>query len=216
MIFPLIFTLFLFSSAHAEEISIPFEKQKWFDLSYSSIPKNETTFEKDHLSIRVNKSAGPLVFSLDQPVMINQIELELELEGDILLHGSKQGSKGFDDFHFRIGMVLEGDKKLGFFQAAVAPKWIKTLYSLAGKDQGIDRIHFYNVYVDESLKDKKREHPLSDLLVEEFAIPYEKSINYKSKLDLKKKVLALWISSDGDDTKSSYLVKIKKIKLWAY
>ena len=96
----------------------------------------------------------------------------------------------------------------------MAADWILKLFSLAKGDQGVDKIHFFNVISDASLLGTSRVHPLSDLLVENFNFTKE-----HSKYDLKlfpfkdKKVLGLWLSSDGDDTGAKYKVTIKNINL---
>jgi hypothetical protein len=41
----------------------------------------------------------------------------------------------------------------------------------------------------------------------------EGHFNYKVKLDTPKSILGLWISADGDDTKSNYEVDISKLEL---
>ena len=60
---------------------------------------------------------------------------------------------------------------------------------------------------------KNRIHPKSKLMVEEIigSFPENKKISYtlKSPLD----VVALWISIDGDDTKTSFVTEISDLQL---
>ena len=126
-----------------------------------------------------------------------------------------QGEKGSDDFSLRVGVVYEGDKTLNFFQKAIAANWIVTLFELAPEGTGVSQINFYNTFQDKKLRDTKREHPLSDLLIENFVADISKSdsVDVKVPLNPSKKILALWISSDGDDTSSKYEVRLSKIIL---
>ena len=115
--------------------------------------------------------------------------------------------------------MFEGDQTLGFFQRSFAAKWIKTLFDLAPEGTGVDRIEFYNVYSDADLAGGARVHPLSELINEQFVVAAPEISTTPSAIKLRiepgsgKKVLALWISSDGDDTGSSYRVRIENITL---
>ena len=81
----------------------------WQVLSFSKIPQNKVEFKADGMSIDVKSSAGPIVYPLKSAVMVNEVELELEVDGKIKLDPKKvQGEKGFDDYLFRVGLVLEG------------------------------------------------------------------------------------------------------------
>lgn len=204
------------TTAVAEEsLNIPLKVEKWQVLEYSSIKANKVNSDGASLTIEVNNSASPLIFPLSSPQRVKNIGLNVEFEGALKLKESQQGSQGNDDFLFRLGLVFEGEQTLGFLKRTFAPAWVKKLFSLAPEGTGVDHISFYNVYSDSSLKDTERTHPQSDLLKERFIMkPDEKGkVEASFPVNIEKRVLALWISSDGDDTASQFSATIKKLQL---
>ena len=100
-------------------------------------------------------------------------------------------------------------------QRQVAADWVLKLFNLAPKDVGIDHIYFLMVGSQQSQLNKEREHPLSDLIKEKvvWVKGTENTMVLRTKLKKPMKTLALWLASDGDDTKSAFKVKIKNLKL---
>ena len=204
------------TSATTGVFNVPLTKSNgWEQLTFSSIEANQVSFSDQGMQIDVNRSASPLIYPFDTAVKPGEISLTLQFEGDIQLADKQQGEKGADDFIFRLGLVVEGDQTLNFMQRAVAASWIKKLYSMAPDGAGIDKIQFYNVYSDDRLAGKSRVHPLSDLMVEHFiaARPQDGRLQLTFTPELDSPVLALWLSIDGDDTKSSYSVRVEEISL---
>jgi hypothetical protein len=217
---PLLFSLTLLSSAfslaqtsQAVRIDLT-QKQKWQLLTYRKITPNEVDFSKQGMRIAVNKSASPLIYPLPQPTNANQLTFQLSIEGKLSLGQQAQGEKGADDFLFRLGLVHEGKQKLSGLKKMLAADWIKTLFSLA-PDTGVNRIDFYTIHSDPALKNKNRTHPLSDLLHEYYVAPTQDSGKYNITVPIQNKspILAIWLSSDGDDTASDYKVMVNKIEL---
>jgi hypothetical protein len=126
-----------------------------------------------------------------------------------------QGEKTFDDFALRIGLVIKGDKRLNWFQRSVAPEWVLTLYGLAPKKVGIDQILFLAATQQDEKLDTQRAHPLSDLINEKFVWKLDQEGEFSFEVDLpeSKDVLAVWLSSDGDDTDSVYQITYNEIIL---
>ena len=188
--------------------------ERWEFLSFREIPANDVSFVDGAMVIDVNQSSSPLIYPLDQPVNIDKITLNLEVDGELNLAEQQQGEKGADDFVFRLGVVYAGDRQLTGFQKVMAPEWVKRLFQLAPDASGVDRIHFFNVYSDDRLAGEERIHPLSELITEQFSVRRSSkplSLNLKPRDD--KKIVALWISSDGDDTDSSFRVTLKDLTL---
>ena len=148
-----------------------------------------------------------------------KVSVDLVVEGELRLKPNRQGEEGNDDFLMRLGIVYEGDQTLGFFQRAVAPAWITTLFDLAPEGTGVDRIQFFTVFSDPRLENTERVHPLAELMSEKNALfaparndkPRELKLEFTSEGD--RKVLALWISTDGDDTASNFKVRIRRLLL---
>ncbi len=201
-------------------VSIPLDQADgWQVLEYSGIPSHEIDFTPDGMIIAVRQSASPVIFPIE-PQIVTTLKVSAEIAGVFRLKPYRQGDKGNDDFLLRVGLVYEGDQTLNFIQRSFAAKWIKVLFDLAPRGTGVERIQFYNAYSDPLLTDTARVHPLSELMSEHFityvpeAVADElRTIQFEVQPETDRRVLALWISSDGDDTKSSFRVKIHEIEL---
>lgn len=195
---------------YAGVIIIPLSlKGPWLEEKYSKIPANTISFQSSGISVFVKNSAGPLIYPLKDALKVKSINIEG------VFHSLPNFIKGADDQPLRIGLVAEGDKKLNFFKKAVASSWVKRLYDLSDAHQGIDRIYFYTITQDPTLVSTSREHPLSDLIWENYfsLVKSPGSFSYHIKVEPPRKSLGIWIGIDGDDTKSSYQVDINKLTL---
>lgn len=208
----LVFSLLFIASSAWSWSEVPLDKSAWQVLQYGKIRPNQVSFENKRMKIIVQGSAGPLIYPLPQKSEIKELMFDIKLDGMLKLQNAKQGEKGNDDFFFRIGLVYAGDKKLNFIQRLASPDWVKTLFELAEEETGISNITFYNVYSDTRLANQRRTHPYSDLLIENFSIEAIPHIVTSIPLNKKQKVLAFWISSDGDDTGSNFQVTVNKIR----
>lgn len=203
--------------AVAATIEVPVsDLQQWTSLSFSSIPANTVSVENDSLQLSVEKSASPLVYKLDEPTTLASLTLKARWSGSLNIpQGAVQGASGADDFVLKLGVVEAGDRTLNWLQRRIAADWIQQLFKLAPKGTGVKRIHFLSTTLQRGLLGSSREHPLSDLL-------YESRITYLEspgafemvyQFDEPVLVLGLWISSDGDDTGSTFDVSIEQITL---
>lgn len=208
------------ASQASSPLSIPLDRADgWQILEYSNIPPHDIDFTPDGMTIIVRQSASPVIFPI-KPRTVSTFKVSAEITGELNLKPIPQGDKGNDDFLLRVGLVYEGEQTLNFIQRRFAAKWIRTLFDLAPKGTGVERIQFFNAYSDPSLADTARVHPLSDLIYEHFVTYVPKAVGSelrKVQIEVRPKtdrrVLALWLSSDGDDTKSSFRVKIREIEL---
>jgi len=121
----------------------------------------------------------------------------------VIPQGLKQGEKGADDFPFRLGLVLEGDKTLNFPQKLIVAQWVKILFDLAPVDTGIDRIMFLNLANPGTGLSEKTQHEHSggkglftETIIKQVAA--DGNFDFSYTLPMPEKVLALWISSDGE------------------
>lgn len=199
-------------------IAIPMEKADWQTLSYSSLPKHKLTFNSSSMTINVDKSAMPLIYPLKSQPLVSSICIKGEKKGQINIKDTKkQGEKGIDDFVIRLGIVEKGDETLNWFKKKIAADWVLKLFSLAKDGEGVNKIHFFTAVQDKSLVDKKREHPLGKGLMLEknvWHLPVKaNSFDFKHKLDKPLESLAIWLSTDGDDTDSSFELKINSLSL---
>jgi len=189
---------------------------KWQILKYSSIKPNVVNFSKQGMKINVEESASPIILPFKNYKKVVGVEVSGELNGQLhFAKGVKQGSKGGDDFALRIGLVQRGSKTLGIFKRMVVAAWIKKLFDLAPEGSGIDRIEFLNAVAQTQILGKKRRHPLSDLLYENNVWLLDKPGKFAFKHQFKKvrDVVALWLSIDGDGTKSDYSILLQNLEL---
>lgn len=194
------------------------DAKDWQVLEYKSIPNHQVHFGRDGMTIMVKKSASPIVFPLPQMKTVTDVIVSGEIKGQLNRPGALiQGEKGYDDFRLRIGLVVEGSETLPFWKRWTTPKWVRTLFDLAPKGTGIDRIWFLNMVDDKKLLGQGRTHVLSRLIYEDFVWykPNEGRFSFEHKLKQPMRVAALWISVDGDDTKSSFTIKLKKLRIRA-
>ncbi|MCB0364606.1 MAG: hypothetical protein H6624_08745 [Bdellovibrionaceae bacterium] len=196
---------------------VPMESGKdWQILKYRKIEPNKVEFSQEGLSIQVKNSASPVIFPLPSIMKLSAVHITGQIEGDLNLPEEiGQGEKGADDYQIRIGLVIKGDRRLNFVQKAMAADWVVKLFDLAPKDVGVDHILFLNGTRKSDHVGSKREHPASDLIMEQvvWKIPENGGFDLKHEFTANPDVLALWLSSDGDDTRSAYRVRFKKIEL---
>jgi hypothetical protein len=202
--------------ARAETISVPLNQTNgWKFLSYRKIPPNKFRSARDGLEIDVTNSAAPAVFPLTNAPEVTELRASGMISGALKVQPDKQGQKGFDDYTVRIGLVESGKRTLSWHEKIIAADWVKKLFALAPRGTGISRIHFFNIGTDAHQIGKSRTHPLSDLIEETIvAVPDSQgNFAFTNRLNRSMKVLAVWISCDGDDTKSSFAVKLNRIEL---
>lgn len=189
----------------------------WKIEQFSNIPKNEVTASSKGLLIKVNKSAAPLIFPLKTNAKISGFKVSGNFSGlPKLAKPSQQGDKGFDDYPLRVGFVIPGEKRHSGLKKVFAAEWVKRLFELVQDRSGLDSVRFYNVTQNLNQLGQERTHPSSELLHENFFAfvknsgPFTYEQRFKKELD----IAAIWISIDGDDTKSSYEVTISQLELF--
>lgn len=206
-----------FRSSLLGVLIIPTESLKnWTIEQFSKIPKNEISANQEGMQIKVENSASPLIFPLSTDKKVIGFKVKGEFFGlPKFSEVSNQGEKGFDDYVMRIGFVIRGDKKLTGIKRVFAADWVKNLYSLVQDSSGLESVLFFNVTQNEKQLGKQRTHPSTDLFIENFfeLVKNPGAFNYEYRLQNQKDVAAIWISVDGDDTKSSFKVLISKLEL---
>ena len=206
------------SSSQNIEKQIPLRsKGDWYILKYDSLPANQVTFSDNGLSIKVDKSASPLIYPLtEDPVLIEKVSIVGHVDKLVSIKNpDQQGQKGFDDFNLRFGLVLLGSSRLNWLKRRLASKWIVEMHNLAPKNQGIDHIDFLNAVLSSNRLNSVRTHPLSEYFKERNVWLMDKpgAFSYSHTFSNPRHTIALWISVDGDDTKSSFTLNIKHIQL---
>lgn len=209
------FTIFTVA-ARSETFSLPLTKTNdWQFLSYRKIPPNTFRATPEGLEIGITNSAAPAVLPLKDFPQVTELRVTGKISGSLKLPSTKQGKKGFDDYTVRVGLVESGARTFSWRERHFGPDWVNRLFALAPDGTGIRQISFFNVGTEPSQIGVTRQHPLSELLEETVvAVPDASGqFSFVKKFSDPIKTLAVWISCDGDDTKSSFAVTLTKIEL---
>jgi hypothetical protein len=202
----------------AAAVVIPLDRtQAWEVLRYSGIRPHAVRFGDFGMRIDVNSSAAPLIHALDAPRRVRRLEVTGRIDGSLQTTSAEQGRQGHDDYTLRVGLVEVGTKRPGWFERQFAPAWVKRLFELAPPDLGIAGIRFYNLGLAASQVGDSRQHPASDLIQELIVGVPEPDGTFTMAVDLDRPVetAAIWISSDGDDTRSRFIVTLEQFTLVA-
>jgi hypothetical protein len=189
------------------------DERRWHALKYDKRTPHTLRFTESGLEISVRRSAMPLLCPLPQAVRVNSIHVKGRIIGSIEVTPEKQGKKGYDDYSLRVGLVEPGATTLTARERRAAADWVKALFDLAPAGRGITKVHFLNLGVDRSEIGRTRQHPMSKLLEEEVvAAPQsDGSFDFVRVFSPPMEVCAVWISTDGDDTKSSFQTIINQL-----
>lgn len=186
----------------------------WQTLAYRGIPPNRVEVTGQGMAIHVNRSAGPVVWPLDQPRSVSRLHVRGTVIGSLQTTAGRQGQKGADDFVLRVGLVESGSRRPGFMERRFAAEWVRRLFAMAPAGDGIGRIRFFNLGLSASQIGWARTHPLSDLLYESVvAVPDEHGAFTFTVPVGGPPVLGIWLSADGDDTQSTFSVWIEALEL---
>jgi hypothetical protein len=200
----------------SRSLSVPLSDQaNWQVLQYSSLPPHQIRFSQAGLEMRVEGSAMPLIYPLSELMRVTGIRVKGRIEGSLRVPPERQGEEKFDDYAFRIGLVEPGERTLNFVQRRLAASWVRKLFDLAPKGSGISGIHFFNVGTQKAQIGRQRQHPLSELIQERVvAVPRpDGRFDFAYSLQRPRETIAVWLSSDGDDSGSKFTVLVEQIEL---
>lgn len=186
----------------------------WQALEFRRIPPNRVEFSAAGTSIRVDKSASPLIFPLSKPVEVSHVRARVTVTGS--LKGRAAAGVWDEDSQFRLGLVVTGKRRLTGMSKVLAPSWVRKLFSLAPEGGGVSRIVFLMLGRPPAKVGERRIHPSSELLEERIAWladgkPGSRVI--EASLEPMSEVVAVWLSVDGDATGSKYEVLVESIEL---
>lgn len=200
----------------AGAIALPVQQEgNWQLLEYNRLDANQVIFTDQGMTVTVDQSASPIIYPLDDPQTVTRVTVTGNLSNLLNVPASRQGQQGSDDFSLKIGLVVAGDKTLNGLQKLFSAKWIRKLFDLAPEGTGVDKIYFLNAVQYKGLLGQQRQHPLSDLIYENNVWLLDKTGDFTLNYNLAnpQKVIAVWLSIDGDDTQSSYTTTIKSLLL---
>ena len=208
-----ILILVLLSTDPIWALSVSLNPTEWMTISYPKINANTVKQAQDGLHIFVNNSSSAQVYKFEKPISLKEVKIKAHIKGEIKYGLKIPGSKQADDFPLRLGFILKGKNKLNFFQKAIAPDWLIELNSMSSKFGGLDKVYSLIFYTTKP-NFKKREHPFSSYFFEQVGGSFKNpKLDEIYKLSIKNEVIGLWLSSDGDDTNSSFEVIVESIDI---
>jgi hypothetical protein len=193
------------------------QSPQWQELNFNKIKANHVEYSQEKIKISVTESASPLIYSFDSKKKITAFEVTAHVSENYPQIPSQkvQGHKGFDDYVLRFGLIITGNKKMSWLNRLSAPEWLLKMEKLLPEDQGINEVLFFTTCQNSNQLNKTKTHSLSSLLKETCIEHLTKSGSFTLKKDLPEplEAVGLWISTDGDETKSTFQLEINKIKL---
>lgn len=206
---------YIFLSVDCFAYEVKFIENNWKVLSFDNIKTHKINFLIDRLEVLVDESAAPLIYKFEKPLNVKKIELLAGIQGQINF-GGKEGDKSVDDAYLRLGLIIKGDKKLNFFQRAISPRWVKELYEVGQSHDGVDKILFLTSFEQAELFSTKRSHDNESFYDEVFA--FKRSGDFISgvyELPEAVSIIGLWLSSDGDNTNSKFVLTLSKLYFYS-
>ena len=193
------------------------QSSNWHYYTFDNIPANQVSHQKQSLSIEVSKSASPLLYIFPKEKSVTKISISAIANGTLPRFPkiAIQGSKAYDDFTLRLGLIIKGESRLNWLQRQMAPSWVTNMEKLLPDNKGIKKVLFFTTCQQQNLFHKKRTHFLNSRFEEECVklIAQPGDISFAKKLEKPLQVLGLWIGSDGDQTSSQFQVQINKIQI---
>lgn len=198
-------------------VIVPLQDLSGWQLDkYSHSEAPEVRVGAAGMDIGVNGSAGPIIFPFSSPISIEKLSVRGEIFSFPSISDIKlEGEPKFDDLVLRVGLVSKGEHTLSGIKKLLAKSWVKRLFALAPPGTGIGQIHFFSIVQNQALLGKKRSHPNSELIEEKF-VHWQKQpgiFAFEHSITPPIEVLAIWLSSDGDDTKSKFRLRLTELTL---
>ena len=189
----------------------------WHAVQYDRIPANAVRHSESGLQISVRESAGAFVHLLSTNTALTSLSVRGRFTGELRVPQGQQGTKKFDDYVLRLGLIEPGPRTLNALQRRTAPGWVRSLFQWLPAESGISRIHSFNLGNDAAQIGREVEHPASPFFHERIvAVPdADGRFAFTLKLPAPIPTIGIWIGSDGDDTRSSFNVTIEQVELQA-
>jgi hypothetical protein len=186
---------------------------QWHSMTFAKIKPNKVSFTEEGLLVEVEQSASPLFYRLTTPIKVRGFTAEGILTGLPEINRLKEGMEGNDDFSLRLGFVETAANPPSWFDKIFMPDWITDLLELFPK-QGIKKVRFFTM---SQIKNPGtfRIHPKNDLMEETVILKKEQPGKFSLDYPLSESIpaSAIWIQTDGDDSKSTFTLKLSRLVL---
>ena len=200
--------------------TVPLDKESsWIQIPYDKIPPNQVEFHGGEVHFHILKSNSVVAYKLPTAVKIKKLKYTVEIQGELATPPAAAKPSKIedweDDYMFRVGLVATGKNTLGVFGRKFAPQWVQKLYALVPEGMGLDKVYFYNIGRAPMEVGMNRIHPESrgQFYEEIVALRDSKSnlVSVQKDFNPEREIAAFWISTDGDNTQSTYHVTLKSL-----
>jgi len=199
-------------------LSLPLDPGGWRELTFDGVPSNRVEFGDDSLTITVEESASPLVRLHEGPPRIRRVIVSGRVEGSLRVEPGELPDRGFEDALLRVGAITRGEKRLNVLQRRLAPGWLRRLDELLGdRTGGIGEIPCALLVPHAEWVGESKRNPRVDLFHDRMAAAPDEDGAFRMVLELEDApaVRGLWLQADGDDTGSSFRVRVDEIEIEA-
>lgn len=185
--------------------------QKPFCTEALTPPQCQTSGEDIQVEIKVESSASPLFYKLNQKVS------QINVSGQVQVTAPVATKK--DDAYFQLGLIYQGEFKPNFLTKNFLPDWLNAVVSI-DPTKGIGDIFFYEASVDKINLNKTTNSKGVNLIFKtathiKWQDPRNKKLgrfNFTIQPQ-DKNLLGLWLRSDGDDSKATFTTTIQQITI---
>ena len=189
----------------------PLERSNFKPIMFKNIPETRYLLEAGVLSATVDRSAGAWVQAFQEPTPVKEIRWQWQADGRPGVRDKEhEASKAGDDAVWRIGLMIQGPKPfIPFF----ASSWIKQVAEIMKYPS--DRM-LYLVSDARHAADQKWQSPYSSS-IENWAVASTPRSDGWQDVRLvfpqAETVVGIWLMADGDDTKSQFQTRLRKLEL---
>lgn len=189
---------------------------EWREITFGDIPANRAVFAADSLRIEVRGSTSALVKQLPENFVAGGVVVSGRIDGELAIPESELWADEYDDAYLRIGLIEAGGKRLTPLQRIAAPRWIRDLEELFGRDGGgIGKIRCALLAPHSSWVGETRTNPKAALF-EEFvagAPGADGAFRIEWRWNEPAEIVGLWLQADGDDTGSDFNLTIESVTI---
>ena len=189
---------------------VSLEPSSWEELKFENVPPNRVSFRESALTIEVKESASPLINIFPASKTIRRIEVSGAISGN------PNWSLTADDALLRVGVIQEGEKRLNALQKLAAPDWLQRVDKLVGTaGRGVDSILCYHLTPNANRVGHSQTNPNASIFKETIQASPESDGTFQIVVEFSDPISSpgLWLLADGDDSGSSFEVRIESIVL---
>lgn len=196
-------------------LAIPLKDiSQWKHLKFGDKKQNKIALVENGLEIQVKESSSPLVYELPKTVQLESFVASAKTDKPLQSAGNTPMDwEKADDAALRIGVVTQGDRKFSWFKRLFIPSWLTTILEM-NNNEGFGEILFF-MAAQAPVQDKAMRHPEYEFVSQQVVTQLKKPGPFLIKHSWEQSIpiFGIWVQSDGDDTKSSFITTLEKLEL---